>query len=212
MEATLERMEISTLPVETPDFTELAKKAREQLGYHVASHQTNDTTILLRLIAIGYTPYSEKSVKLYKRTAERKANDVFGKLARCVLFTLSGVASFVLAAEILEHSVFGIVLALSSVCLIFFGIWLVSTIPVSMVSWYLGPLSTYDKPIPTSVLAKALSIKEKFKRDEIGLYVDALGAVDPFLVVGTASGKKFYIDVWDEPSFENVQQENVSGK
>ncbi|MFB3917305.1 MAG: hypothetical protein ACE14M_11285 [Terriglobales bacterium] len=69
--------------------------------------------------------------------------------------------------------------------------------------WRTVPLSRYEGEIPEYVLSRAIEIKEKIPQAEF--YVDYLSVekrYDPFLIVACGR-ERFYVDVWDEPDFEN---------
>lgn len=75
-------------------------------------------------------------------------------------------------------------------------------------SWKSVPLEKYRKPIPLGALKTAVTIKEampeaKFVVEE--LLKNRRPIPDPFLVVKAGSAK-YYIEQWDEPSFEDEQQ------
>lgn len=68
--------------------------------------------------------------------------------------------------------------------------------------WRIVPLQKYEGEIPEYVLARAVEIKQKLP--QAGFYVDYLAVekrYDPFLVA-VCGRERFYVDVWDEPDFE----------
>lgn len=66
--------------------------------------------------------------------------------------------------------------------------------------WERVQISDYRKPIPIHVLNKAVQIKEQLPQVEI--FIEELTRVpDPFLVVKFGR-EEFYVEVWDEPKFE----------
>jgi hypothetical protein len=71
------------------------------------------------------------------------------------------------------------------------------------VAWSMTDITKYKKPIPEFVLQKALEIKDvvpyvSFKVDELSYQP----MPDPFLVAELEQ-ERYYIEVWDEPKFEN---------
>jgi hypothetical protein len=81
-------------------------------------------------------------------------------------------------------------------------------------TWRITPLSSYAKPVPEFVLAKAVEIKRELP--EANFYIDEL-AIDPFLIVSMGTLPDFvvnqpsrhldtemavYVDTWSEPKFE----------
>jgi len=59
----------------------------------------------------------------------------------------------------------------------------------------------YAKPIPEFVLRKALQIRKAVP--EVAIFVREFEYVeDPFLWVGIKGGHSYYVEVWDEPKFE----------
>jgi hypothetical protein len=70
-------------------------------------------------------------------------------------------------------------------------------------SWKMEPLSSHAKQVPLFALSRATEIIEllpeaKFSVESLTWKDEVL---DPFLVMEVA-GKKFYLDVWEEPKFE----------
>jgi hypothetical protein len=69
--------------------------------------------------------------------------------------------------------------------------------------WSLSLIQSYSEPIPESVLHKAIQIKEAMP--EVKLQIEQLTVTkpDPFLVA-SHENERFYVDVWDEPQFEDA--------
>ena len=73
--------------------------------------------------------------------------------------------------------------------------------------WEFMEISKYKRWIPDFILPKAVEIKKAFPEVEIGVFhLDE--TPDPFLVARIDNGKyghfTYYIDVWDEPRFEQI--------
>jgi len=74
-------------------------------------------------------------------------------------------------------------------------------------NWAIWPIADYKKPIPEFAISRAVSIAEKLTESKIpfDFVVEELTkrweSADPFLVL-RVSGVKIYIDVWEEPGFE----------
>lgn len=75
------------------------------------------------------------------------------------------------------------------------------------ISWKSTAISSYKKAVPTYALHTALQVQEKMP--EAQFYVDELivesRAPDPFLYVAVGK-KRFYLDVWDEPTFKGERK------
>lgn len=73
-------------------------------------------------------------------------------------------------------------------------------------SWRVSRLHEYLDAVPEFVLRKAVALKREFPTLEI--FVDELRVFkqepDPFLAVELPGGKRFWIEVWDEPGFEKL--------
>jgi len=72
--------------------------------------------------------------------------------------------------------------------------------------WVSHDIKFYSGPIPESVLKRAIQIKQalpevKFQIEQLNVEKPALP--DPFLTA-SFQDEKYYIDVWDEPMFENA--------
>ena len=72
------------------------------------------------------------------------------------------------------------------------------------VRWTPTPLASYTKPVPEFALRKALQIKKlvpdvQFAIEELNI---SKFDPDPFLIA-SAGDELYYIEVWDEPKFEN---------
>jgi len=78
------------------------------------------------------------------------------------------------------------------------------------VQWKTYSISHYSKAIPEFVVQTATDLKERFSELEFQveeLQVERnerilLGLSDPFLVVVLPDGSRYYLEVWNEPSFE----------
>jgi hypothetical protein len=75
--------------------------------------------------------------------------------------------------------------------------------------WKSTALRNYKREVPAFALLRASQIKKAMNAQSVNcdFIVEELGktrqtiVVDPFMVL-VAAGKKFYIDVWNEPKFE----------
>lgn len=67
--------------------------------------------------------------------------------------------------------------------------------------WNRVPIGQYVAPIPEHVIQKAVEIKKELPGVYFGIE-SLMANPDPFLVA-VFNGAEFYIEVWDEPEFEN---------
>lgn len=78
----------------------------------------------------------------------------------------------------------------------------------SYVSWRATELSKYKKAVPSYVLHTALQVHSKmpdakFMVDEM---ITESRVPDPFLFVQIGTKTRYYLDVWDEPTFKGERQ------
>jgi hypothetical protein len=68
--------------------------------------------------------------------------------------------------------------------------------------WRIRNMSNYDQPVPEFVLNKAVQIQEAMP--EANLQIEQLGVEDPDpFLIASFDDERYYIEVWDEPAFEN---------
>lgn len=199
------------------DIKSLDEKVRSVLGYNGLYYHAQNTTLLCKLIAAGHTPFSEKSVNAYKAMKVRRA-----WYKKCVpsLLTACSVPILIFACVHAEGSPGSqVLLGLAALAM---GIFTIArTIWTSVeysIKWEVAGFgggsrsSGYSKPVPVSVLQKAMDIKTAIP--EASLYVDELNIIrnehvplDPFLFIAGNNGQRYYVAVWGEPTFEDSQVE-----
>ena len=218
----LERVEI----VEKEDLfeeKELANQAADVLGYNLlkTSIKQGFSSSKLRktLKELDIRPFSIESVRKYKDSALRKANNRHNRLISVMKVGLPLLISGVLAMMIIAGLKDAHVLV-PSLAIAFCAVWFLFSVAVTgipysfllmseerMLVWEKDLIKDYNRPIPEFALQTALDIKEKLP--EASFYIEELRTpkkIDPFLIV--EYGKEvFYLEVWNEPGFDKVRVE-----
>jgi hypothetical protein len=69
--------------------------------------------------------------------------------------------------------------------------------------WRVILIQSYTEPIPETVLLKAIQLKEALPDVRLEIEQLSIAKPDPFLRA-SHNGQVFYVDVWDEPAFEDA--------
>lgn len=212
---------------EITDDKRFAQEAKMLLGYSMLetenasqirkqAHQTSMLKVNAKLVEIlkelDIRPFSKKSVEAYKTN----------KIKKLKRRDHTSFAMFV----------FGVVLVVSSIVLIFASAakdndggdvlsdwWAIPGILMAICSipliglnvpsdrkryeWTQTKIAFYGRPIPEFAIQTAIDIKKRLP--EAYFEVEELTerrVVDPFLVVSVEHGPDYYIEVWNEPGFK----------
>lgn len=222
----LERMDVGKITADrltgTSSDEAVAARSAVELGYTAYQQQikTEERTFLADLGLLGIVPFTPESVAAYKAKMVkqvcgwRRYSVPNGLRADLALFIVSSIATFACAYRLLFAGATTLWWALPTAILlcaaIFFGVrvqvWTESANLVMRADarWMERDYRGYKGTVPKAVQEIALSVKGV--RADATFYVDELhktsvGVIDPFL--GAKVGDtKFYLAVWDEPSFE----------
>lgn len=182
----------------------LMREASDVLGYTPGtarlSRETNDDTLRTGLHALGIVPFTAASVRKYKAKQERKPwMKAWGIQLLLVLVSIGAIIFAI------RHD--SILLAIGAILTVIVGIigsvgtW--GILRPADWRWQQRELRSYRDPVPSHVLQTAIMMRKAFPRAAI--HVDEFCLVeevaDPFLTV-SLGGSTFYVEVWDEPTFE----------
>lgn len=179
---------------------------KTQLGYGKLLSTKQSHTILANALAeLDIHPFSIASVERYKKymekTVEEKVNRKYHAVCEALMAKISKLRSVRKRNQAQEDRLDSLQDQLSN---IEDG---ESNIEEFIVEWDMDSLEHYEEEVPTFVLNKALQIKEKIPSAKFVIDSLQVNAVDkdPFLVV-FLDKERYYIEVWDEPTFEAEQK------
>lgn len=183
----------------------LMKEASDVLGYTPGTtrlSREDDNAILRKgLISLGIVPFTAASVRKYKAKQERKPwMQAWGIQLLLVLVSIGAIHLAV------RHD--SVLLVIAAVLTIVGGIiGSVATWGILRPAdwhWQQRELRSYRDPVPSHVLQTAIMMRKAFPRAAI--HVDEFCLVeqvaDPFLTISLGGSTTFYVEVWDEPTFE----------
>ena len=225
---TLKRKPLETVSDEDyAGIRELAERSQKLLCYHALKRtceQRRTTDDLVRAMSdLDIHPFDEKSVEKYKKKQAFRARRKDAQTVACAVTLGVLVACLAtLVVSLLVWPVWACLAVGSSICGIvalgafLTGVACVGTIifmeeqlnfSILDVEWKMSELKYYDHPVPEFALETACNLKEKCPGAEF--FVDWMDSRrvflnDPFLVVGDRTGKKYYIEVWNEPKFQKL--------
>jgi len=194
---------------------DFALECNTRLGYSLAAAtvktHNEDAALRATLRELDIDPFEQESVTRYRR---RKMDDCNRRRARlvglnwgiffagCALLVASVPAGLAVGpAGFCPLAVAATTMIVAAVML---GTWILECIDVWEWGW--AALEKFSAPVPEFALQSALEIRERCP--EARFFVSYLVQMrdiaisgDPFLVVASSKGRRYYIEVWNEPSF-----------
>lgn len=216
-----------------PKIIELANNAHELLGYDHLQNAVVDREEMIRednpffYLAKTFTdldiqPFTEESVRWYEEQERYKAMGFLGKhqlicgmigFFSWVFAVICFVMGFVQTADdqtFLQNYRYPNFMWFG-VTVVFMGLtlWVINfRIKESRWKWLSLELKNYHRPVPESVLIKALEIQKRLPKTLF--FVEQLTYTEPNVYTGSWQAflkvcygvESYYIEVWDEPRFE----------
>lgn len=170
----------------------LHQKVEDNFGY-----TPNKTE---RLLSAGLDLFTPESVAAYQAAEERR---VFRpqriKHGYWTVAWFLWTAAFAYATYSITPSLMLITLAGCALGIIM-SLAFVTGFPTG--GWFAIPLRKYDQPIPEFAMATALKVQAEFP-NKFKMHVESLEqSNDPFLVAIDKAGRKYYLEVWNEPNYK----------
>ena len=197
----------------------LDRESRKVLGSTVLTPEEQAFYLSLALSDLGIRPYTKESVAAYQREmgtrANRKIDEEFARRKHrkywrvapalwgsAILWLLIGILLVPLNTWVGNWK--GALVVIPAVILAFFGVG--ATTPMSRPkrwTWQIEMTRDHGGAIPTFAVQSALAIEKRvpWARFSIEELSRERISRDPFLVV-SAGDERHYIEVWDEPKFQ----------
>ena len=214
---TLERSPLQEIDLSAVATTEETLRfAHQSLGYkHPRTEQLCAKGRLSDALRVaGIKPFTRESVTAYKKAQEKlvtsREMQPSNRLLRC--------AGFMCLAELLvgiciPRAVWptdreAVMMLIAVAIFLPLMLAVVSALGCDglRIGWEMSPLKGYEKEVPGFALETAHEIR--LRVPEAKFYIDELLVqritMDPFLVV-RLHGEKFYVEVWEEPSYRQVR-------
>lgn len=185
------------------------QKARKVLSYEPDA--VAEDACLRMLASVNVHPFKRELVESYRSEMSLRVNGLRDRLecipviaASFVTFFLSMCTMAACADAILAAKFCAAAAGVSVLAIIASGIVLIN-LP-SRNKWYTESLRHYRRPVPEFALQTAIDVQEVAMRRnmKVELDIESFGiparTLDPFLVL-VHNGTKYYLEVWDEPSF-----------
>lgn len=226
MSTVLKRQAPGATDCDLVDFSELAQKARDVLGYNVLKdtqeRAVKSQPLLDAMAAAGVMPFTDESVSEYKHTLAKKQSARIEKISYWAarVGAVMAVISFAMCALTAIYAGIAGTTAWLPLGFGFFGV------PVGILVFHIGcelggddihridayrkPLECYTKPIPEFAIQSALDIKQHCPDAEFVVEeITVEKVVDPFLIVRLPGDgmPQYYIEVWNEPGFTQERTE-----
>lgn len=192
---------------------DLARKASKILGYHPMANHDNGiaqgTRLQAALRTLNIQPFSQASVRRYKASVTRTLLWWSHVVVTLGLAGLIGTAAS--RASMIEGTIICTVLTVG--CLV----WLFALLKAGgFGQWVIENLGETRQTVPSFALDTALRVHELvpnatfhidayYSTHELMKQRHARRVADPFLVVSHGSYTA-YIEVWDEPGFEQLRK------
>ncbi len=192
--------------------------ASQKLGYNhpKKQHLSKEGKLAHALRVAGITPFDLKSVKRYKLVKSQ----TFSKLAShesllAAIFVCSIVAMVILgivvsnvdpgsAKQVLRWSIY----LLGLVAITFLVLFILGSSSKIRGRWMIQTLKDYIDPVPQFALATAREIHLRVPEAEFFIheFVVKEKQQDPFLVVRLGEFEEYYVEVWDEPEYDQKKK------
>ncbi len=217
------------MPDEIYSFDLLMDEAKTHLGYSVSlfdlapkkvwprEKSSKPLTLYEALANLGISPFTMETVEKYKckkvqNLRVRAFLRIFGRhfvwvfLAIFLGFLVPAVLEILFNGQQIQAP-FNWLLGLSVIplCACLMARWLCREMPNGFlwIGWNIIPIEYYKKPIPEFALYSAVELKKLCPKAQF--FVEELYVDDPFLVVNYG-GNLYWIEVWNEPDFNQKRK------
>jgi hypothetical protein len=205
------------------DYDDFGKRCADKLGYNLLAKDVNkaqEHQIIKEVFdSLAFAPLRADLVAKYKDARDRrnyhKNENVTGFCGLALGLTLVSLAfcggDYLLA----ETSKAGLPALIFFISVVLAAIVFLAAKPfftLTLGYWQSNTLKEYHRTVPKFALQTALEIGQRL--DERGFksyyfqveWLSESNTTDPFLVLNTDDGNRYYLEVWEEPGFD-VQRE-----